>query len=125
VSADITELLSYANHLDYAVERAEPALSKVVERGANNVKRDSRTILASYSRFAYLKHYPRSFSFDMIGKLEAEVGPDAAKKQGKMGRGVEFGSVHTDPMPHWFPAAALEEPRFGKGAADILWREMR
>jgi len=125
VSADISELLAYANHLDYAVERAEPALSKVVERGANNVRRDARSILSGYSRRAHLKHYPSSFSYDMIGKLEAEVGPDSSKPQGGMGRGTEFGSVHTKPMPHWMPAADLEEPRFGKGAADILAREMR
>jgi hypothetical protein len=125
VSADISELLDYALQLDNAVSDATPKLSKMVERGANNIKRDARAILSGYSRRGHLKHYPRSFGYDMITPLEAEVGPEADKKQGGMGRGVEFGSVHTKPMPHWMPAADLEEPRFGKGAADILWKAMR
>jgi hypothetical protein len=107
------------------VERCEPDLTRVVERGAMDVKRDSRNILTSYSRRAYLKHYWRSIGYDMIGKFEAEVGPDASMPQGGMGEGVEFGSVHTGPMAHMFPAADLEEPRFGVQVAGIVARHMR
>jgi hypothetical protein len=112
VTADISELLAFAGHLDSAVSRAEPDLSKVVERGANNVKRGAQLRLSGQSRRRYLKHYPKSFSYDMLDPLDAEVGPDSAKPQGGMGRGVEFGSVHTGPLPHWLPAADEEEPKF-------------
>lgn len=125
MTADASEVHLFATHLESAIDRSEPQLSKVVERGALNVERGAQNNLASYSRGAYLKHYPRSFSYDMVEPLEAEVGPDASKKQGGMGRGVEFGSAHTAPMPHWLPAADQEEPRFGDNVADIVWRNAR
>jgi hypothetical protein len=125
VSADTSELLAFAQHLDYAIERAEPQLSKVVERGAFNVKRDSIANIKAQSRGRYLKHYPKSITYEMVGDLEAEVGPDSSKMQGGMGLGVELGSAHTAPEPHLFPAADVEEPRFGKSVADIVWRSMK
>jgi hypothetical protein len=125
VSADTTELRAFAQHLDTAIERAEPQLSKVVERAAFNVKRDAISNIKSQSRGRYLKHYPKSITYEMLGDLEAEVGPDASKMQGGMGTGVEFGSAHTAPKPHLFPAADVEEPRFGKNVADIVARSMR
>jgi hypothetical protein len=125
VSADVSELLKYASQVASTVDRTTPALSKVVERGAGNVKRESVRIFDSYSRRKYLKHYPRSMSYDMIHPLEAEIGPDSAMKQGGMGTGIEFGSVHTEPMPHLFPAADLELPRVQKAALPILARALR
>lgn len=125
MSADVSELLQYASQIASTADRVEPELSKVVERGGLNVKRESVRIFDSYSRRAYLKHYPRSMSYDMVGPLEVEIGPDASKPQGGMGRGVEFGSVHTEPMPHLFPALDLEVPRVQKRALPILARSMR
>lgn len=125
MNADISELLAYANQLDHAVTNAEPQLSKVVERAAFNVKRGAQSRLTGLSRRRYLKHYYRSISYDMLEPLEAEVGPDPGHLQGKMGRGVEFGSAHTPPFPHLLPAADEEGPRFGKQAVDILLKSMR
>lgn len=125
MSADVSELLLYAGHLGSTLERAEPALSKVVERGAVNVKRTAIANIRSWSTGAHLKHYPKSIGYDMIGPLEAEVGPDASKPQGGMGRGVEFGSVHTPPKPHMFPAAEVEEPLFEKNVAAVFARSLR
>lgn len=125
MSADTTELHLFAAHLDSAVERCEDDLSKVVERGANNVRRGAQAHLTGQSRRRYLKHYPKSFSYDMLDPLEAEVGPDSSKPQGGMGRGVEFGSVHTGPLPHWFPAADEEEPRFTEAAANVWVRSLK
>lgn len=125
MSADVSELLAYASHVGAVIDRAEGDLSKVVERGAVNIKRDSLSILRSYSSGNYLKHYPRSMSYDMVGKLAAEIGPDSSKPQGGMGSGIEFGSVHTAPMPHLFPALDMEEPRFGKNVAGIVARYLK
>lgn len=125
MSADISELLAYAQHLDTAIDRAEDDLFKVVERGALNVKRGAQSRLSGLSRRRYLKHYPRAITYDMVGPLEAEVGPDASKPQGGMGRGVEFGSVHTQPFAHLLPAADEEEPRFGEQSLGILLRSLR
>jgi len=125
VSADISELLAVANHLNTAVSRAEPELSRVVERGAYNVKRLAQGRLSGLSRRAYLKHYYRSIGYDMLGPLEAEVGPDPAHLQGKMGRGVEFGSAHTPPFPHLLPSADEEEPRFVDQALRVWVRSLK
>lgn len=125
MSADTSELLAFAQHLDYTIERAEPQLSKVVERGAFNVKRTAIANIRGWSTGTYLKHYPKSITYDMLDPLEAEVGPDSAKPQGGMGTGVELGSAHTAPKPHLFPAADVEEPRFGKNVADVVARSMR
>ena len=125
MSADTSELRAYAYHLDTAVASCENELSELVEKGAQSVQRAAQSRLRSWSRGRYLKHYRRSFSYEMDGPLEAEVGPDASKPQGRMGRGVEFGSVHTAPAPHWLPAADEVEPRFASQAAGILARSLK
>jgi hypothetical protein len=125
VSADVSELLAYASHIGSSVDRCERDLSRVVERGANNVKRTAIANVRSWSTGTYLKHYPKSIGYDMLGPLEAEVGPDSSKPQGGMGRGVEFGSVHTPPKPHMFPAADVEEPLFEKNVAVVIARSLR
>lgn len=125
MSADVSELVAYAAHVGTTVERAEADLSKAVERGAVNVKRDAVNIFDSYSHRRYLPHYPRAMSYDMIHPLEAEIGPDASKPQGGMGRGVEFGSIHTPPKPHLFPALDQEAPRLERQVAPIVARSMR
>lgn len=121
----MSELLAYASHVATTVERCEDDLSKVVERGALNVKRGAQERVRAGSRGRYLPHYPKAIGYDMLGKLEAEVGPDASKLQGGMGRGVEFGSVHTGPLAHMLPAADEEEPRFGDQIGGIVARSMR
>jgi hypothetical protein len=127
VSADVSELLQYASHITSAVERATPELSKVVERGAVNVKRGAVNGLRDLHRtsFRHLKHYPRSISYDMLGPLEAEIGPDSAMPQGGMGLGVELGSMHTHPMPHLFPAGDQEKPRLEKQAMLAFVRALK
>lgn len=125
MSADISEVLAYAHQVERAVADAEPELEKIVEQSATNVQRGAKRRLRSWSRGRYLKHYPRSITHEMVDELEAEVGPDASMKQGGMGRGVEFGSVHTPPAPHLLPAADEEEPKFGKRAADVLWKQLK
>ncbi len=125
MSADASELYLFAAHLDSAVDRCEPELSKVVERGALNVKRGAGLHLVGQSRRRHLKHYHKSFSYDMLNPLEAEVGPDSSKPQGGMGRGVEFGSANTGPLPHWLPAADEEEPRFVEQSANVWVRSLK
>jgi hypothetical protein len=53
------------------------------------------------------KWYPASIDaeskFTLGGNIEVEVGPNAAKKQGGMGRGFEFGSRQPAPAPRRRP----------------------
>ena len=46
------------------------------------------------------KHYPDSIDSELVfnaGGVSVDVGPNSAKKQGRMGRGFEFGSVNQPP----------------------------
>ena len=46
------------------------------------------------------KHYPNSIDSELVfdlGGVSVDVGPNAAKKQGSMGTGFEFGSVNQPP----------------------------
>lgn len=125
MSADVSELLKYANQVQHAVDHAEDELSKVVERGALNVKRSAIQTVRAFSTGTYLKHYPKSISYDMLNPLEAEIGPDSSKLQGGMGRGVEFGSSDTPPIPHMFPALDVEQPKFERHIAPIVARYLK
>lgn len=111
-NVDASDVYRYANQLEHAVTNLEPEFEKITERGALNVKNESRRLLRLYFRRKYLKHYYRSISYDMDGPLAAEIGPDESMPQGGMGPGVEFGSKNTPPAPHMFPALDKEDPEY-------------
>lgn len=125
MSADVRQLLEYARHLDHAVDRLEQPASKVIQRGANNVKRNSRQAIRGSARQLYLKHYARSIDYEMDGPLAAEIGPDKSKPQGGMGRGVEFGSSDTPPIPHMLRTGEDEAAALEKYLADVSWKAFR
>lgn len=125
MSADIRELVDYAYQVAHAFTNAAPELEKIGEQGIGNVRRNARRRLRSWSQGRYLKHYPRSFNDEKVGDLDWETGPDSAKPQGKMGRGVEFGSVHTPPSPHWLPAADEEAPKIETKVERVVVRHLK
>lgn len=119
------QLLEYARHLDHSIDDLVPVASKVVERGANNVKRNSRQAIRGSARELYLKHYARAIGYDMDGPLAAEIGPDKSMPQGGMGRGVEFGSSDTPPIPHLLRTGEDEGIALEKYLADASWKALR
>lgn len=101
----------------------------VVRKAAVNVKAAAQQRIRGQLRDAsprgklkrgFLPHYAASIDFDMDGRTAAVIGPNIEKKQGKFGRGVEFGSARTPPMPHMLPAADAEEPRFFQAMGDEI-----
>lgn len=125
MSADLSELLAFGRHVATVVERITPSLSKAVELGARHIQSDARRRFDELTDGPFLPHYPKAITFEMHGRLAAEVGPDSSKPQGGMGRGIEFGSARTGPTPHMLPAADDEEPRFGDQVALVFWRGLR
>lgn len=125
MSADTSDLLRYASHLDHVVDRIEEAAGPVIERGGMNVKRSAQEAIRGQVRGQYLRHYPRSITYEMVEPLAVEIGPDSAKPQGGMGRGVEFGSANTPPMPHLLRSGEDEGPNLEKHLADVVLRVMR
>lgn len=125
---DASQLMDYAGELLAAVDLLADELPKVTERGAVNIKRDARRLLNASITRTYLPHYPRAITYEMeqgADYVQADIGPESGKPQGGMGRGVEFGSVHTPPTPHLFPAFEAEEPRYLKAIGQAVNRSLK
>lgn len=125
---DASELAQLERDLETSVERLKPEVDRVTERGALNIRRDARRMIRDQISGTYLPHYPRSITYDMVESAdyaEAEVGPESAKPQGGMGPGVEYGSVHTDPLPHMQPAYVKELPRYLRHLRRIVGEVLR
>lgn len=125
MNADVSELLAYAHHIATAVDRTRPDFTRAVELGARRIQVGARQRIDELTAGVYLPHYPKSIGFDMDGPYAAEVGPDASKPQGGMGRGIEFGSAHTGPKPHMLPAADDEDAGFGNQVGAVFARGLR
>jgi len=124
-TVDASEVYRYAAHIGSVMDRVEPEAAKVVERAALNVKRAAQQAMRGHVRGRYLKHYGRSITYDMLEPTVAEIGPDSAMPQGGMGRGVEFGSAHTPPMPHLIRSGEDEMPNLEKWIDQVVARGLR
>ena len=66
------------------------------------------------------RYYPASITnglYQQEGSIYADVGPENALPQGRMGRGFEYGSVNQPPHYDGSLAFATERPKF---IADVL-----
>lgn len=108
--------------LSEAASEAPAEATKVVARGALNIKNDAR------DRASGIRHapaYPRSISYDQWQGLRgpvAEIGPDKDRRQGALGNLLEYGSVNNAPIPHMKPAIDAEMPRFERALGDLAVR---
>lgn len=126
---DTSELDQLEADLTNNVEVLEADVGQVVERAALNVRRDSRRGIRQQITGTYLPHYPQSITYEMDNArgryAEAEVGPETGRRQGGMGAGVEFGSAHTGPLPHLFPAFDDESPRLYEHLRRVVGQVLR
>jgi hypothetical protein len=105
-----------------ASERIVEDGKKIVGKGCLNIKRGAQRVIKEHSKRGYLPHYPRAISYDVTARsadISGEVGPDAAKLQGGLGRLLEDGSVNNAPIPHLSPSLDDELPRFEQYAAEL------
>lgn len=99
-------------------------VGKVVFRGAIQIKRDAARRISGHPRWRRL---PYAIDFDMYVSLKgpaAEIGPNHAKPQGKLGNIPEYGSPTSPPIPYMAPAATAEEPKFAKAIEDLAARAL-
>lgn len=83
------------------------AIRRAVDVSAESLQRDWRAN-ARKSSGRHGKRYPSSITYDVTdddGGVHADVGPDRARLQGRMGPGFEYGSVNQP--PHYDGAKAL------------------
>lgn len=127
ITVDTSDLDSLAYDYQRTPQRVAEQAPAVLRRGAVNIRRAARAHLAGAVTGVYLPHYGRSIDFDEEsgdGWFEVEIGPNAGMPQGGMGRGVEYGSAHTRPIPHLIPAWEDEQGRFDEWAERILLRSL-
>lgn len=101
-----------------APQKLKTAAKRNVSKTALEVKKGAQTrVKAGLSATkSHLPHYARAIDYDLAaGGLSAVVGPNPNKIQGAFGRGVEFGSARTGPIPHMLPAADDQWPLFQAG----------
>lgn len=93
-----------------------PEFRKVVSRGALNIKNGLRDDAKSNGSY---RHFYRSISYDMVGDLEAEIGPDKNKVQGALGNILYFGTSKNAPELNIMGPLDREEPRFVQALGDV------
>ena len=108
---------------DAAIKELPDGAKKVVSKGALNVKSDWRR---RWHGIAHAPRLPLSISYDITEsatEISAEIGPvDGPALQGFLGAIIEFGGIHSGPIPGGLPSLELEAPRF-ESACDALLRE--
>ncbi|MET9479877.1 hypothetical protein [Streptomyces sp. NPDC006638] len=114
MSAQARELYQLANALERNVPQAEAEMTRIVTRGALNVKNGWRAnAQASAGRHARL--YPYTIGYDVTpipGGASAEIGPDKGRPQGALGNILEFGTSRQAGHNDGGRALIAEHPQF-------------
>ena len=109
----VTGLTELTRELELSIIGAIPGAYKVVSKGSLNVKNAWKK---SWTGIAHAPRIPTSISYDMTSNgfgISSEIGPeDDAYRQGFLGAVLEFGGLHSPPVPGGLPALADEEPKF-------------
>jgi hypothetical protein len=125
VNVDASEIFALALDLSTASGKiVAPLREAFTEAGDAAARQWYANARATSGRHG--KWYPSSIDaetkFTLGGNVEVEVGPNAAKKQGRMGRGFEFGSVNQPPHLDGVRAFEAVEPRVAKIADEAVAR---
>lgn len=123
---DLDGIDALAHDLDQAGDRVADELYPVVKRAAQNIKTDWRK-RARRTAGKHGKLYPLAIDYDIArlgDRIDAEIGPQSGMPQGGMGRGFEYGSIHTAPHPDGTAAVEAEEPKFAAQAEAAVLRAL-
>lgn len=118
------DLRSLAHDLSEAPRKAQRDALGVVLKGASNIKNGwADNARATAGKVA--RRYPDSISYDLslggalVGRVEAEIGPDKSKAQGPLGNLLEFGSANNPPHNDGGRALREEAPKFEAALAAV------
>lgn len=115
MGAKATGLNELIDDLRTARDDAVEETKKIVGRGCLNIKKQAQATIRAASTRGYLPHYPRAITYTVTAEgfvATGEIGPDADRLQGGLGRILEFGTVNNAPIPHLAPALDAEVPVF-------------
>lgn len=116
VSVDVDGARELGRDLQNVPAEAMPKFRRVVERGANNIKRDMRSDASNGQSY---RHFPYTIDYDMVGDLEAEIGPNKDRVQGALGNILYFGTSKNAPVLDINRGLRREAPRFELALADV------
>lgn len=126
---DMSEVRSFANHLAEAGAATKRETRAVVERGANNIKRQLQAEMSgsrSFGKIASAINYDvREVGGFGGGFVEAEIGPGLHRRVARLENIAYFGTSRgggtvADPL-----GALLDEmPRFEQAVADLAERSL-
>lgn len=106
---DVEGARELADDLDSIPGELRKEVRKVVSKGALNIKNDLRREARSAGTY---RHFHRAIDYDMVGDLEAEIGPDKGRVQGALGNILYFGTSKNAPVLDLNGPLNREEPRF-------------
>jgi hypothetical protein len=117
VSAGASEIFGLAKDLGNASGKVACALYEVYAQEGEEFAKDWADNARETSG-VHGKHYPNSIDSETRVTLgiEVEIGPNSAMKQGRMGRGFEFGSVNQPPHLDGIRAMPIAEGRLERKA---------
>lgn len=114
MSIEIQGLTGLTRDLEQAALAASPAVRAVTEANGKALEEawraNARRTAGKHGRW-----YPSSITSEerlTFAGATAEVGPDTSRRQGKMGRGFEYGSVNQPPHLDGTKAAEVIEPKY-------------
>lgn len=125
ISIDASELRAYGAHLAAIPAKAHVEVSAIVQRGANNIKRQQQSEARASRHF---KGFASAISYDMIlktGTIGAEIGP-VKGAPGSLANIAYFGTSRgggtvADPQN----ALDAEAPKFEKALGDFMERVLK
>lgn len=97
---------------------------KVVEESCKRIQADWRQ---RWNGYEHIPHLPHAITHDVTEEgmtVSGVVGPEHHRKQGPLARIIEYGTIHSAPIPGMLPAVDAEEPLFFKAVRDIKTRLM-
>lgn len=119
---DASDFYALASDLTDVSAKAVPALRSAMAQGGQAFAQQWAANATATSG-THGKHYPKSIDSELVfnlGGVSVDVGPNAAKKQGGMGKGFEFGSENQPPHLDGAKALTAIEPVVEELVASVI-----
>lgn len=119
---DASEVYALAQDLTSVSAQMVPAMRSAMAQGGVAFVDEWRSNAVETSG-VHGKHYPNSIDSELVfnsGGVSVDVGPNAAKKQGSMGKGFEFGSENQPPHLDGLRAMETVAPVIESLAASVI-----
>lgn len=99
IRGDASEFFALAARMATTPAKTDPVVRSAMSRAGQAFANDWRSNAVETSG-QHGRHYPNSIDSELVASpfaVAVDVGPNAGKPQGSMGRGFEFGSVNQPP----------------------------